>query len=121
MAILIAGYIDFDPAIATELIVSAQALIQAALAQDGCIAYSWALDPLHPGRVRVYEEWTGEAALASHFKGHPYRDMGAHLRSAGWTGFAVKKYRSDLSEPVYDDAGVPRADFFSAATTGDPI
>ena len=113
MAILIAGHIDFDPAIATQLIVSAEPLIQAALEEDGCVAYSWALDPLHPGRVQVFEEWTGEAALASHFEGRPYRDMGAHLQAAGMIGFAVSKYRCDLSEPVYDERGVARADFFT--------
>jgi quinol monooxygenase YgiN len=113
MAILIAGHIDFDPAIVSQLIVSAAPLIDAALEEEGCVAYAWSLDPLQPGRVRVFEEWTDEAALAHHFSGAPYRDMGAHLHAAGMLAFAVNKYRSDLSEAVYDEKGEARADFFT--------
>jgi quinol monooxygenase YgiN len=113
MAILIAGNIDFDPAFVSQMIVSAAPLIRAALDEEGCVAYAWSLDPLQPGRVRVFEEWTDESALARHFSGGPYRDMGAHLRAAGMMGFAVNKYRSDLCEPVYDDKGEARADFFT--------
>ena len=116
MEILIAGYSDFEPAIASELIVSAK---QAALAQDGCIACFRALDAPHPRRVSVYQEWIGEAAFANHFAGRSYSDMGAQLRSAGWTGFAVKVYRSDFSEPAYDDNGLPRGDVFTAGRERD--
>lgn len=117
MTIIIAGYLDFDPEIAEKLIIDAKPHIEAALAEPGCRAYSWGLDPLHPGRVHVFEEWADEAALHNHFTSAPYRDMGAHLQGVGIRAMDVKKYRFDISEPVYDDAGVARADFFTAKTS----
>lgn len=115
MGIIIAGFLDFPPDVAERLIIEAKPLITAALEEPGCRAYSWAIDPLHPGRVHVFEEWDSEEALAGHFVGRPYVEMGAHLNSgAGILGMQVQKYRFDLAEPVYDDQGRARADFFSA-------
>jgi hypothetical protein len=39
------------------------------------------------------------------------RDM---LGSVGLAGADNKKYRCDIAEPVYDNTGTPRADFFTA-------
>jgi hypothetical protein len=62
----------------------------------------------------VFEEWENEEGLLGHFTGEPYAGMGAHLgQGSGILGMSVQKYRFDLAEPVYDDAGKPRADFFS--------
>ncbi len=114
MPILIAGWLDFPPGSARSMIEAADPLIAAALEEPGCLAYSWALDPRVPGRIQVFEEWTSEAALQAHFDNAPYKDMGAHLQAGGMGQFAVQKYRSDLAEPVYDDQGIPRAEFFTA-------
>ena len=35
-------------------------------AEDGCIAYVFAADPLEPGRVILFEEWESEEALGAH-------------------------------------------------------
>jgi len=113
MPIIVAGYLDFAPATVEKLIVDAKPLIEEALAEPGCRAYSWALDPLHPGRVHVFEYWDDEAALAGHFSASPYAEMGAHLQRDGILELAVKKYRCDLAEPVYDESDTPRADFFT--------
>ncbi len=118
MAILVAGTIDFSPEAAVDLIPAGKRFITAALKERGCIAYAWSPDPLRPGRIHVFEEWTDEQALADHFTGAPYRDMGAHLAAAGILGMNVLKYRSDLAEPVYDETGVARADFFTAGADG---
>lgn len=116
MPIIVAGYLDFPPASAEQLIIDAKPLIQAALEEPGCRAYSWSLDPLHPGRVHVFEEWDDEASLAGHFGSSPYAEMGAHLQAGpGILGMEVKKYRCDCAEPVYDDSGTPRADFYTLA------
>jgi quinol monooxygenase YgiN len=114
MGIIIAGYLDFDPDLAERLIADARPLIEAALAEPGCLAYDWSLDPLNPGRVHVFEEWASEQALAGHFAASPYEDMGAHLNRAGIRDMRVQKYRFDHAEPVYDDDGTPRPDFFTA-------
>lgn len=35
-------------------------------AEDGCVAYVFAADPLEPGRVILFEQWASEEALAAH-------------------------------------------------------
>lgn len=116
MAIIIAGTLDFAAGTARQMLLDAQSLIEEARQEPGCRAYSWSIDPAHPDRVHVFEEWDDEASLAGHFAGRPYADMGAHLRSGeGILGFTVLKYRFDHAEPVYDGEGVARADFFTLA------
>ena len=41
--------------------------------------------------------------------------MGGNLGQHGITGSQISKFRVDLEEPVYDDTGTPRADFFTAS------
>ncbi|MDB2449879.1 antibiotic biosynthesis monooxygenase [Pseudomonadales bacterium] len=117
MTVIISGYVEFEnPKQVPAILVGARAHIEGALAEEGCIAYSWTEDHLTPGRVWVYEEWTSEATLDAHLNTHWYRDMGAYLStfSRKSTTKVIKKYRVDIEEPVYDDAGVARGYFFTA-------
>ena len=111
MPILIAGTIDFDPARAEAAIREGAPYIEASRREKGCVAYNWALDPLVPGRVHVYEEWDDEAALAGHFRDDSYLSMRNHLGQYGLIGSSVRKYRCDAVASVYDSQGVPRPDF----------
>lgn len=113
MSIIIAGPIDFEPEHAERAIVEGRDFIAASLKENGCIYYAWTLDPLTPGRVFVFEEWTDQAALEGHFNDASYWGMRDHLNGFGLRKSAVKKYRFDKSERVYDDEGKPRADFFT--------
>lgn len=113
MPIIIAGTIDFAPSRAEAAIRDGKPYIEASLREPGCVAYAWSLDPLTPGRVHVYEEWESQTALEGHFRDTSYLSMRDHLRNYEMVGSSVRKYRVDRVEPVYDDAGNPRADFFS--------
>ena len=104
--IVIAAQIDLDPAQRAEALASAKVHIDAALAQEGCIAYDWSADGNNPARVNVCEEWESEAALAHHFANAAYAGMRDHIGQFGMTGAASKKYRVDAEGPVYNDAGV---------------
>jgi quinol monooxygenase YgiN len=35
-------------------------------AEDGCLEYTFAADPLEPGRVILFERWENQAALDAH-------------------------------------------------------
>ncbi len=114
--VTIAGEIDLaDASVRERTLLAAQPLIARALAERGCVHYAWTADPARPGRVHVFEEWASEADLAAHLAAAPYRDMLAHLGAAGIAKAVTRKYRVDLVEPVYDDTGLPRADFVTAA------
>jgi quinol monooxygenase YgiN len=117
MTVIVAGYFEFEhPEQVPEILASARPYIEGALNEEGCIAYSWTQDHLTPGRVWVYEEWTSSDTLDAHLNSHWYRDMGAHLGKFDRKPMSnvIKKYRVDLEEPVYDDTGVARGNFFTA-------
>ncbi|MHA7820488.1 MAG: putative quinol monooxygenase [Erythrobacter sp.] len=103
--IVIAAQIDLDPAQRAEALRLAKPHIDAALAQDGCIAYDWSADGNNPARVNVFEEWESEEALAHHFANDAYAGMRDHIGTFGLTGAASKKYRVDAEGPVYNAEG----------------
>jgi quinol monooxygenase YgiN len=113
MRIVISGEIDLEPEARERALTGARELIQAALAEKGCVHYAWTADINRPGRVHVFEEWESEADLAAHLAGKPYQGMLAHLSGSGLIGAVTRKYRVDHVEPVYDPEGRPRADFFT--------
>lgn len=115
MTIIIAGTLDFEPDQAKRAITEGRQFIEASLREPGCIYYAWTLDPLIPGRVYVFEEWTSQQTLEGHFNDTSYWGMRDHLAKYGLRTSSVKKYRFDVSEQVYDDEGKPRADFFTGA------
>jgi quinol monooxygenase YgiN len=113
LTIIISGTVDLDPLRMSSALEQAVPLIEGALAEEGCLDYDWCPNPMIPGRIRVFERWVDEASLAAHFESRWYAEMSAHLAESGLVGADVLKYRADLSEPVYDETGTPRADFFT--------
>ena len=112
--IIISGTIEMPPENVAPALEAGRPLIEGALTEEGCLDYDWCPDPLHPGRIRVFERWESEAALAAHFECDWYLKMRDNIGSFGITGSDVSKYRVDLAEPVYDETMTPRADFFTA-------
>ena len=114
MTIVVAGYIDLEiGADRACILAGGRPFIEAAWDEAGCVAYDWTPDPFKENRIHVFEEWEDVASLQVHLEGKPYLDMLGHLRGAGIIGAKTQKYRVDLIEPVYDETGVPRADFFT--------
>ncbi len=111
--IIIAGSVDVDPEKRAAAIEAAGPLLDPTREQEGCIAYVWCADPIQEGRIWVYERWQDEASLAAHLAGPHYEAMLATIGSHGLRGVDVAKHRISLSEPVYDEHGKPRADFFT--------
>ena len=115
MTILVTAQMDIDPAHVERIILESRPLIEASLAESGCQHYSWALDPLVPGRVHVLELWDDELSLAHHFSLPNYTEMRTQLRSAGPITSKSRKWQIAHDEPIYDETGTPRADFFTLA------
>jgi quinol monooxygenase YgiN len=114
--IIIAGTIDFATRENRDHAIEIGRPLQQATRDDepGCRAYCFAPDPCVDTRIQVYELWDDEASLAAHFKHENYVNMGGALRDCGIVAADNNKYRCDLNEPVYDDTGTARADFFTA-------
>jgi len=111
MIIVVAGEIDFPPENRSAVLAGARQLIALALAEKGCRHYSWTLDAYDPGRVHVFEQWDCAEDLQAHLEGPAYREMFAHLSGYSILSADTRKYRVDLTEPVYSPAGVATATF----------
>ena len=113
MKIIISGTVDIDPAQMEAAMAAAKPLIEGALTQEGILDYDWCPNPLVPGQIRVFERWVDTASLQNHFNNRWYQDMRATLAQFGIRGADVLKYRIELAEPVYDETGTARSDFFT--------
>jgi quinol monooxygenase YgiN len=113
--IILSGTVDVDSEQRDAALQAGLPHMRATRAQSGCLDYNWSADLLTPGRIYVYERWESQAALEAHFAGPHYLAMRDTIAAHGLRGADVSKHRIELSEPVYDPGGVPRADFFSAA------
>lgn len=109
--IIITAEIDLPPDNMEAALAAGKPLIEGALSQEGCLDYDWCPNPLVPGRIRVFERWRDQEALASHFENHWYKDMAATIGSFGLINATSAKYRCDAEEPVYDENRIPRAEF----------
>jgi len=90
--LIVSGTITFDPAKAERFHELAAPLVEATLAEAGCLAYGFWSDPANPGRVRAYEEWESPEALAEHMgTAHMANFMGA-LGEVGVTGSELTQY-----------------------------
>ena len=114
MIILIAGTGDVDPQKRDATLAAGCPHMEATRAQKGCLDYVWSPDLLVPGRIYVFERWESQEDLAAHLSGPHYLAMRNTIGAHGLRGADVSKYRIDLSEPVYDETGTPRADFFTS-------
>ena len=114
MKIVIAGEVDLPPEKRSAALAGARDLIAMALAEKGCRHYAWTLDPYDPGRVHVFEEWDNAKDLQAHLDGPAYHQMLAHLSGFSILSANTRKYRADISEPVYGPDGVATATFLTA-------
>ena len=112
MTVLINGTVDFKPEDAIKVLPEIAQLMADMRAQIGCRHYVWSLDPAVPGRIYVHENWESVEHLRTHLASHFYTEMIEMLYKYDILGTDILKYSVDHSEPVYDETGTPRADFF---------
>ena len=113
MTVLINGTVNFKPQDAVIVLQKAAQLMANTRKQKGCRHYVWSHDPEVPGRVYVYENWESSEHLAAHLASNYYANMLTVLNQYEILDTDILKYRIDHSEPVYDETGTPRADFFT--------
>jgi quinol monooxygenase YgiN len=88
VSLVIAGTVRVPPENLEAFRPHMQAMLAASRAEDGCLAYSYAVDVEEPGLVRVFEAWRDQAALDAHFRTE-------HLAAwrAAWPQFGVSDRR----------------------------
>jgi len=114
MTILIAGSIRVPADKREDLLTAIRKYIVASREEPGCEYYVWTADLSEPEVIQVFEQWTDEASLSKHFSGSAYIETANLIAGTGNIEADISKYRADLREPVYDEKGQPRADFFTS-------
>jgi quinol monooxygenase YgiN len=98
--LIVAGTLDLPPENRAKLLAAAEPLMRASESEDGCHTYLMMPDPLDAGRVRIFERWEDEDALAKHFTMPHMAEFGAALGDLGITGSDLTKYEIASSGPL---------------------
>jgi len=95
--IVVAGTVRVDPSKLAAARIEMEKMIAASRAEDGCVAYAYAIDVLDPHVAHVFEVWRDREALERHFKT-------PHIAQwrATWAAIGV----SDRNLSLYDVARV---------------
>jgi quinol monooxygenase YgiN len=64
--IVVSGEIRLDPEDFDAALALIEPLVTATRAEAGCVEYDYWVDPRDRGRVRVFEEWESDDAIAAH-------------------------------------------------------
>jgi quinol monooxygenase YgiN len=75
-------------------------VVEATLAEDGCIAYSYAEDVCEPGLIRVSEMWETREHLAAHFEAAHMRKWVEERQRLGLYDRQITRYELGNSEKL---------------------
>lgn len=64
--VIVGGAFEVDPQDREAFLDSRMEMIRASRAEAGCLEYTYAPDPIDPGRVVLFERWTSQDALDVH-------------------------------------------------------
>lgn len=69
--VIVAGVFTMDPGQREAYLASRMELMRVSRAEKGCIEYTFAADPLEPGRVVLFEKWESQEDLDAHLAAIP--------------------------------------------------
>lgn len=69
--------------------------LEATRAEDGCIAYAYAVDLLDPGLIHIAERWRDKAALVAHSKAAHMDAWRAAQPGLGLSERSIRMYETD--------------------------
>jgi quinol monooxygenase YgiN len=65
-SIIIAGWVDFNAADRSAVLAEFAPVVELTRMEDGCIDYAITADGADPQRIRIFEQWVSDEALAAH-------------------------------------------------------
>jgi quinol monooxygenase YgiN len=107
-AVIVTGWIDFDPADREAALRAFAVVVAASREEPGCIDYVFSPDPDLPGRVRVFEHWTSDAVLTEHLTLPHVQELRAAISGLTRTGRAMTHHTVAVSRPM-GSASAPAA------------
>ena len=69
LVVIVGGTFAVDPELRDAFISERHERMRTSRGEDGCLEYTFAADPLEPGRVILFERWESQAALDAHLAG----------------------------------------------------
>lgn len=67
--VIVGGWFEVDPDARDAFVAEREAVMRRSRAEQGCIEYVIAADPLEPGRAVLFERWASQADLDAHLGG----------------------------------------------------
>ena len=64
--VIVGGTFEVDPSQREQFLASRLEMMRASRGEPGCLEYTFAADPIEPGRVVLYERWESQADLDAH-------------------------------------------------------
>lgn len=98
--IIVAGILRVPAERVEEILPLARDTIAATRAEEGCITYSYALDAMEPGLIRIFERWASQADLDRHAKAPHMDPWRAKLREVGVLERDIVSYEVGEGTPV---------------------
>ncbi len=77
-----------------------RAVIEATLAEPGCLAYAYAEDVAEPGLFRLIEQWDSREALAMHFETSHMKAWAEQRAALGFFDRQVRAYELGAVEEL---------------------
>ncbi|WP_419918777.1 putative quinol monooxygenase [Candidatus Poriferisocius sp.] len=98
--IVIAGTANLPPENTEAFMAAAGEMATASRAEGGNLDYCFSVQ--EPGRIRIFECWESEEALAEHFKAPHMASFGATIGDLGLTGMDLQKYQVSSVGPLFE-------------------
>lgn len=64
--VIVGGTFEVDPNERERFLSSRHRMMRASRAEAGCLEYTFAADPIDPGRIVLFERWENQEALDAH-------------------------------------------------------
>ena len=64
--VIVGGRFEMDPEQREAFLAERHEMMRTSRGEDGCLEYTFAADPLEPGRVVLFELWESQTALDAH-------------------------------------------------------
>jgi quinol monooxygenase YgiN len=106
-AVIVSGWIDFVPADREAALRAFADVVARSREEPGCIDYAFTPDPDLPGRVRVFEHWTSDAALTEHLTLPHVQDLRSAISGLTRTGREMTHHTLAGSRPMESTSATP--------------
>lgn len=100
MPVAVIGQFRLPPAALEQARPIMRKVIEQTLAEQGCLAYSYAEDVGDPGLIRVSELWESRDHLTAHFQSAHMATWQRERAELGLTGRAITAYDVDGATPL---------------------